>query len=905
MNRKIYLILGLVLYTASTYAYEFSEITLPNNFKESRLMELDFDEDGSMFILSESQIFSYNGFEFKPILPIDSFEGLSGLTILDNVLHFFDNRGNLYRKEDRQVKLLHHFEEPVNALTCYQDFLVVGTAGAGCFIYSNDTLFKLSQLTDDYIHDLTLYQDELWIATDNGINIYSEGQYSRIGVNQGLSDYMVIDLYNSSDSVIAALCYNGDLNIIRSDSIIYKPLYLNSKNSFILRNKSNWTIGLNKLYHEDKIVPTDFQAAKIYLDQANNLWIITSKNKLIKSNPLFNNQSFDLINLHSAIFHSNNSVWLCADTGVQIFDKEFNKINFIPNVSEKYPVVCMFESPDKRVFAGTQGAGLMILDEQGGLIEVINESKGLVNNHVLHLELLEDYLFLATLGGVVIYNIKSDEIVNEFNEKSILTYQYVYSALPLSQNHFYLASDGKGLLEVDEGKVREVKFDILPENTTILSLEKGPDFVWLAVADIGVIGFNDEDTIFLNKLSGISSTQIIGIYANDDYAYFANEFGLDVLNKNDLSFKYYHLGKPKEADLQNLSVSAGQLMVAYSNELMVFNLNYKLPDYPLISFLQPKLFYNPIDTNKHVFLFNENQFSFDFEALWFANPLQIYYKYKLLGLENNWNVSQSREVNYGNLSPGHYTFQIAAGLNEDFKPQNVVSYSFKVRKPFWQQWWFLIFMVFFMTSFIYVILKIQENRVLAKEKEAKQKVIFEYENLKSQVNPHFLFNSFNSLINLIEENPMEAAVYVEKLSNFFRNILKFENRETITLGEELETVKDYFAINKLRFEILIHLRINIPETYFDKLVVPLSLQMLVENAIKHNEISSKNPLFIEILIEDNYIIVRNNKKKKNMKEESSSFGLRSIKERYRILSKKELIILDEKNEFTVKIPYIN
>jgi LytS/YehU family sensor histidine kinase len=178
--------------------------------------------------------------------------------------------------------------------------------------------------------------------------------------------------------------------------------------------------------------------------------------------------------------------------------------------------------------------------------------------------------------------------------------------------------------------------------------------------------------------------------------------------------------------------------------------------------------------------------------------------------------------------------------------------------------------------------------------------------LKAQINPHFLFNSFNTLITIIDENPMRTEVaveYVEKLSDFYRSILQYREQESISLEEEWELVHNYIYLLEKRYGH--NLRLHIAPPPADGFILPLTLQMLVENAVKHNIISEKYPLDLYITADqDGYITVRNNLQPKSRPEPSTQFGLDSIVRRYQLLTDRKVIIEKHQQSFIVRIPVI-
>ena len=185
--------------------------------------------------------------------------------------------------------------------------------------------------------------------------------------------------------------------------------------------------------------------------------------------------------------------------------------------------------------------------------------------------------------------------------------------------------------------------------------------------------------------------------------------------------------------------------------------------------------------------------------------------------------------------------------------------------------------------------------------------MFQYENLKSQINPHFLFNSFSTLIALIETEPEKAVDYVSELSVLFRNVLEFKDKEMITLQEELKIAENYLQLQKKRFAENLLIVWQIPEELKISKIPPLTIQLLIENALKHNTVSRDKPLTIYIVsdIEKGYIFVKNNLQLKKEVLSSTGIGIETIVNRYRILTQKEIIIDKSTDSFTVGIPIIN
>jgi hypothetical protein len=194
--------------------------------------------------------------------------------------------------------------------------------------------------------------------------------------------------------------------------------------------------------------------------------------------------------------------------------------------------------------------------------------------------------------------------------------------------------------------------------------------------------------------------------------------------------------------------------------------------------------------------------------------------------------------------------------------------------------------------------RIKEQKVIAGTASAK------FDALKNQLDPHFLFNSLNVLSSLIEENPVNAQKFTTSLSKVYRYVLEQKSKELVTVNEELKFAKTYMLLLKMRFEDSIVF--TMPETAQnpESKVVPLSLQLLLENAVKHNMVTSSKPLHIKIYESNGNLVVENNLQPKQIVKKSTGVGLNNIKQRYKLLTSKTIHINQQASTFAVSIPML-
>jgi two-component system LytT family sensor kinase len=203
----------------------------------------------------------------------------------------------------------------------------------------------------------------------------------------------------------------------------------------------------------------------------------------------------------------------------------------------------------------------------------------------------------------------------------------------------------------------------------------------------------------------------------------------------------------------------------------------------------------------------------------------------------------------------------------------------------------------------YSLQKWRESALRASNLE-KEKSQVQFDNLKNQLNPHFLFNSLTSLDSLIQENPPLARDFLQQLSKVFRYVLKNKEKGLVSLETELTFIKYYVSLLKTRFGESLQVNFDIADESLDTQITPVTLQILIENAIKHNIINENNPLTIHIKNEGNTLLIENNIQKKKQVETSNGQGLMNLRTLYSFLSNREIEVSEKDAVFLVKIPLI-
>jgi len=309
--------------------------------------------------------------------------------------------------------------------------------------------------------------------------------------------------------------------------------------------------------------------------------------------------------------------------------------------------------------------------------------------------------------------------------------------------------------------------------------------------------------------------------------------------------------------------------------------------------------------------YDQNFFRIELAGLNYMNPLQCTYAYKLEPFDKDWIYTRKKEINYTNVPAGDYNFLYKVITDNPNWHVTEKSLRISIAAIFYETWWFRLLIGLVIISVLISFYRYRiyhRERILLLQNKAqlleKEKALVMYESLKQQLNPHFLFNSLTSLSSLIQQDQKLAKQFLDQMSKIYRYILKNRDSEFVPLIEDINLAEVYTKLQQTRFQNGLQVNIKVDEENYHRKIVPVTLQNLIENAIKHNIIDIDSPLRIDIFAEDGYLIVRNNLQKKNFVETSNKQGLVNMKSLYHYLSSQAIVINEDENYFTVKIPLI-
>jgi hypothetical protein len=275
------------------------------------------------------------------------------------------------------------------------------------------------------------------------------------------------------------------------------------------------------------------------------------------------------------------------------------------------------------------------------------------------------------------------------------------------------------------------------------------------------------------------------------------------------------------------------------------------------------------------------------------------------------NLAGNQTVSMFSLSPGRYQLVYRIRSKDGAWKGATQFLPFVIEPAFYQTVWFWALLVALLAGLLYWYFQAKwkaRDQVFALEARAlnleKEKTIVQYEGLKQQLNPHFLFNSLSSLGSLIRIDPRLAGTYLEAMSKSYRYILKSQEQELVPLKDELQFIQTYIQLQKVRFEEALQVTFRIEDDCTHLKIVPVTLQNLMENAIKHNIVDQESPLQIEIYTENGYLCVRNQLQRKAFVETSNKRGLSQLVSLYHYLDSRPVRIEDTGGYFTVSVPLV-
>ena len=929
--------------------YFIRKINVSNELVEITATAVTQDEKGFIYLGTRNGIYKYDGVTFKLV---DSFnKNISALFYQNDQIYIgcedgtlaILNRNKISLKKTKGITIKSEISKIESGTN--ENEILIATKGEGLYFLNNENIKAINEknyLSDNFVYGFQQNKNTIWVATDRGLNKVKNNaekvniQYCNIA--NGLPDNIISAIkFSPNKSKIFLGFQNGGVAILDTNKLNPEAIY--SKNNWQqindvlyendqkiwLATQSGKLIQVsyanNKLNITDSLL-FDKPISKITKDIAGNIWIL-GQNELLEivapniNAYRLNNPEFSINNLSAVANKFDSIVYYAIQHKIYAYHFSKNEVRTI--YTSKNIITKLLKSNDE-LWIGTLNDGLWKMNTREKEIQKINIPNLPSNAHILDIATDPNNLWIASLEGL--YHCTKDPQnterildVQKFNKKDGLGSDYVYQIFIDSRKRVWFATDGAGAAYYENGKLHSWKNSISTlNNKVIYSIDESADGkIWMTTLDNGLYSFNGAKWTHYDNNYGLPKKEFLGIGTQPNWHLIAlqQDAIFEYLPQHNFFRKY---NKQSGVNIDSLSANInllaknenGDILFPNQNGFIIFK-SSALEDKQIsqIRILKIQEFLKDIPFGKKEFDNDENQISFEFEHTNFTNTEKLYFRYRLLGLNEQWIATTDKKITYSKLTPGNYTFEVQVSHNVNFEGAQSDSYTFSIAKAFYQQWWFYLAIIALLGYIVWLYIRFREVEIRNVEGIQKERLHFEYEQLKSQVNPHFLFNSLNTLVDLIDENTDRATDYTIHLAAMYRTLLSFRDKELITIKEELDLLEHYTFVQKCRFGTALHIQIDIEDFRAQKKkIVPLALQLLVENAIKHNEVSRAHPLVINISEDGYYLIVENKLKPKISEEKGEGFGISNLQKRYELLAQTEIVILKENEFFIVKLPLL-
>lgn len=779
----------------------------------------------------------------------------------DNSIYFGTNMG-LYKFHDHKIKLIKKLAKyKINCIYNSNTGIIFVGTDKGLILYEQDTysiLNKANGLVSDRITSITKFKNYLVIGTLEGLTFYDlrTKRCTNFTAQNGLIDENITSLLNQDDKSLWIGSASGLLYYDGSQFNYYGIAADNNSNHIqsVLKDKENniWLGTHTGLYrYRDNSFSTFDKVNglgnsfifQIFRDTKGDLWVTSQSNGIyretqnyfkrygvaegLKSNTIrsgledkdgrllfgttdgvaqFIGERFvsvamprELKGPFDVMFKaSNNTVWIGGTNGVAslVWKNNIPETKFFPILAQNdFAVYGFCEDNEGNLYAGTYKAGLQKL--VNGVFINWSSKLNLNEENFFTIKYLKGNIYCASLNGLLILNTQNNSL-KKISDADGLNSDLIYSLEFSEGNNSLWIGTNQGINKLN------LKKYLSEGKVEISSFGKLEGFAGVECNSNGI--WEDKDgTLWFGTVNGLIKHQ---------------------------PSKFKRNGIENPTLIQNIKVL---------NEDTALEENVLLPS-------------------------DHNTISFYYRGICLTNPEKVLYQKKLIGLDEDkeWSSASTEDyIKYTNLAPGRYTFKVRSCNNEGLWNSKETTFTFRIKTPFYRTWWFILICLFVCFSTIYLIFQIRIKNIKKKQKQDFERKVemskIELKALRSQMNPHFIFNSLNSIQHYIFNTKSDEAIkYLNKFARLVRTILNNSERPTVTVEDDIEALRLYLELEQMRFEEKFEYEIIIDksvDTDYD-IMPPLLMQPYVENAIIHglNPKAVKGKLTIRLHSEKNFLI---------------------------------------------------
>lgn len=770
-------------------------------------------------------------------------------------------------------------------------------------------------LPDLNVYDGIISGDQIWLASDIGLIRIPKDHLSTpevIDPSHGTSDFLITNVYHAppyiyfsdfhqtvqrmaSDGHIESFPFSSQSKI-NDILVLQNCIFAAREDGLFMHNGHDWT----------KIFPSagNETVVNVSSDLEGNIYVLTGSGLIHQGSILF--QSFDLENLKTqALEQTGDTIWIGNNEGLFTYAKgELTQIH-------EFNITSISKSK-QGLWIGTYSNGVFIIDRDGNVQTSMKSWHDVKGQSILSILPDDHGAYITSLSGIT-YLATERQADGSLNllPKNILAdahnQDYIYQAIHCN-GHIAMATEANGIRIQSQNNILQI--DTFADGTDI-----GPVYsfqcdtlnrIWFSSLNGGLSYYDQTGAHKVSIPYHRREPYTSIVYLSNHHLLMIRPSAIEIFNIETLDISHYESlshQEPVESYLNVFDEKKGNIIFEHRNKLFQLNTQWLQKTEPSV---QLNKVLSNLEETYHVRHFDQynNHIQFHFNGIWMTDPESITYGYKLSGHDQDWRYTRDRMANYPKLPPGRYRFLLNVSHDHTQNTIASIEYPFQIHRRFYNCWWFQVMLaglLGILVRWYWMRMKAQELR----QKEIEKKHIeAQLIHLKKQLNPHFLFNAFNTLIGLIEETPEKGLIFAEKLTDFYRLILDHGKNSLVPIQSEIELITLYVDVLNERFQHSISLLIDEQEINEFGQIPPLTLQLLVENAIKHNQFDQNQKLIIRIERNSDFIIVKNNLLPKTFGANSSGQGLQNIRRRYEILGYGQIHVHQSQNQFTVSLPSI-